>query len=224
MKTTNRTILVAGMAFVINVLALTGSAAARDTKFDRKFNERGIWISYVYHGSQYRYHHWETAHNSIPSAYDSLAGASQTQVLGAGLLHQNQEVNLLEYISVDANSQLTGWQKTIATPDFVWSADGDGDRDDPFYTINGGARQFTGISCSPDKTSLNIVFPKDLPVGTEIALHLPVQYIGTASFNNDTIPIDLEQYVVAVPEPASLAVLGLGSVLVLIPHWRKQPC
>lgn len=221
MKTTNRTILVAGVVFAISVLGLTGSAAARDSKFDGKFNEWGIWISHEYHGPQYRYHHWETAHNSISLSYDSLAGASQTQELGAGLLHQNQEVYLLKHISVDVNSQLAGWQETIATPDFVWSTDGDADRDNPFYTINGGARQFTDISYSPDKTSLNIVFPTDLPVGTEIVLHLPVQYIGTATFNNNTIPIDLDQYAVAVPEPSSLTVLGLGSVLALIPRWRN---
>jgi hypothetical protein len=185
-------------------------------------------ISYAYDVPQNRHHPGETARlfgissNSISFTYDSLADVSQSQVSGAGSLHKNQKVNLLEYINVDTNPQLAGWQETIATPNFVWSTDADADADDPFYTINGGARQFTGISYSPDKTTLYITFPTDLPVGTEIVLHHAVQYVGAGSFNDDTVPIVLDQYVAAVPEPSSLAVLGLGAAYAVIHRRRNE--
>ena len=80
MRTTSQTIRIAGMAFAISVLALAGSASARNTKFDRKSNERGIRISYAYNVSQGHYHPMETAwffrtsRNPISFSYDSSAG------------------------------------------------------------------------------------------------------------------------------------------------------
>jgi hypothetical protein len=149
--------------------------------------------------------------------YNSLAGAWQGQLSGDGLLHQFQEVPLLDYIKVGDNSQWTGWHETIATPNFVWSTDAG----ITFYTINGGEPQYTGISFSPDKTSLNIAFPMDLPAGANIVLFQAVEYVGAASFDNNTTSIVLDQ-IVAVPEPSSLALLGLGAVLALMPRRRKS--
>jgi hypothetical protein len=69
---------------------------------------------------------------------------------------------------------------------------------------------------------LNIAFPTDLPVGTKIVLHHEVQYIGADCFNNNSVPIVLDQYVAVVPEPSSLAVLGLGAAHRLIHRRRNE--
>jgi hypothetical protein len=151
----------------------------------------------------------------VPVAFNPLAGPWQAQLSGGGLLGQNQEVDLLDYIILSACLPLADWHETIATPNFVWSTDSD----DTFYTVNGGAPQYVGISYSPDKTTLNIDLP-DLPAGAKIVLHQEVQYMGAGSFDNNTTPVVFDQ-IVAVPEPSSVAVLGLGAVLALIPRRRR---
>jgi hypothetical protein len=153
----------------------------------------------------------------ISIIYDSLAGVWQGQLSGGGSFHQFQEVPLLDYIKLGDNSQWADWHETINTPNFIWSADAGS----TFYTINGGAPQYTGISFSPDQTTLNIAFPMDLPMGAEILLFQVVEYVGVTSFDNNTTSIVLNQ-LVAIPEPSSVAVLGLGAVLALIPRWRTR--
>jgi hypothetical protein len=51
-------------------------------------------------------------------------------------------------------------------------------------------------------------------------LHDEAQYLGAACFDNNTVPIVLNQFV-DVPEPACLVVLGLGAALALVPCRRK---
>ena len=197
----------------LSLLAVSAVATAlpASAQFNIGPNPTPSLISYADNILQDPYDRGEPAwffgnsHNPISISYNSLAGVWQRQVSGAGSLGQNQEVDLLDYIKVGANSPWADWHETIATPDFVWGTAAD----DTFYTINGGARQYTGISYSPDKTALIIAFPTDLPVGANIVLHHEVQYMGADCFNNNAVPIVLDQYVAAVPEPSTLAVLGL---------------
>jgi hypothetical protein len=155
----------------------------------------------------------------ISIIYDSLAGVWQGQFSGGGSFQQFQEVPLLDYIKVGDNSQWADWHETISTPNFIWSIDAGS----TFFTINGGAPQYTGISFSPDQSTLNIAFQMNLPMGAEIVLFQVVEYVGVASFDNNTTSLVLNQFqLVAIPEPSSVAVFGLGAVLALIPRWRKQ--
>ena len=180
-------------------------------------------ISYANNVSQDPYDPGEPAwlfgssHNPISISDNSAAGIWQRRVSGDGAFSHDQEVDLVDYVNVGANSPWTDWHETIATPNFVWS----NDADDTFYTINGGAPQFTGISYSSDHTSVDIALPTALPVGAKIVLHDEVQYMGSACFDNNIVPIVLNQFV-SVPEPSSLVLLSLGAVLALIPRRRKR--
>jgi len=206
------------------LLILSAFATARSSSAQISIgpNLTPAQITYEYNVSQDPYDPGEPAwlfgssQNPISISYSSQAGVWQGRVSGDGSFSQNQERDLLDYVKIGGNSQWTVWQETIATPNFVWSTDAD----DTFYTINGGAPQFTGISYSPDKTGVNITLPADLCVGAKIVLHDEVQYRGAACFDNNTVPIVLNQFV-AVPEPASVVVLGLGAVLALVPCRRK---
>ena len=106
-------------------------------------------------------------------------------------------MNLLEYIRVGAGPQWTDWHETIATPNFVWSTDAD----DAYYTINGGAPQFTGITFAANDTIVNFVFPTTEPVGTVILLHKELQYMGDITFDKD-------EYIRADTDAEKLAKLG----------------
>jgi hypothetical protein len=162
-------------------------------------------ISYANNVSQVPYDLGEPAwlfgssQNPISISYNSVAGIWQRRVSGDGAFSHNQEMDRVDYVKVGAGSPWTDWHETIATPNFVWS----NDADDTFYTINGGAPQYTGISYSPDRTSVNIALPTDLPVGAKIVLHDEAQYLGAACFDNNTVPIVLNQFA-DVPEPAWL--------------------
>jgi hypothetical protein len=124
-------------------------------------------ISYANNVSQAPYDLGEPAwlfgssQNPISISYNSVAGIWQRRVSGDGAFSHNQEMDRVDYVKVGAGSPWTDWHETIATPNFVWS----NDADDTFYTINGGAPQYTGISYSPDRTTVNIALPTDLPVG-----------------------------------------------------------
>jgi hypothetical protein len=180
-------------------------------------------IAYEYNVSQDPYDPGEPAwlfgssQNPISISYNSVADIWQRRVSGDGAFGHNQEVDLLDYVNVGAGSPWTDWHETIATPNFVWSTDAD----DAFYTINGGTPQFTGISYSSDHASVDIALPTALPVGAKIVLHDEVQYMGSACFDNNIVPIVLNQFV-SVPEPSSLVLLSLGAVLALIPRRRKR--
>ena len=114
------------------------------------------------------------------------------------------------------NSTFTDWHQSITTPNFVWS----NDADDSFFTINGGAQQFTGVSYSPDFTGLNITFPAGEPAGTVIMLHGELEYIGGPTFDNNANALVVNQYA-TIPEPSALALLGLGALGVLVSRRRK---
>ena len=124
-------------------------------------------ISYANNVSQVPYDLGEPAwlfgssQNPISISDNSAAGIWQRRVSGDGAFSHNQEMDRVDYVKVGAGSPWTDWHETIATPNFVWS----NDADDTFYTINGGAPQYTGISYSPDRTTVNIALPTDLPVG-----------------------------------------------------------
>ena len=157
------------------------------------------------------------SYNPVSISFNSAAGVWQQRVSGDGSFSHNQEVDLIDYVKIGNGSPWIDWHETIDTPNFVWSTDAD----DAYYTINGGAPRYSGITYSPDHTSVNITLPTALPVGDQIVLHDEIQYTGSACFNNNSVPIVLNQFV-TVPEPVSLAVLGLGAVLALIPRRRKQ--
>ena len=158
-----------------------------------------------------------TQANPITIAYNSQAGVWEKQLSGAGQLDTFQEVNLLEYVKVGAGTGWTDWHETVATPNFIWGFD----PDDTFYTINGGAPQFTGITFGANNTIVNFVFPTDEPAGTVILLHKELQYMGDVTFDNDLTPIVVDEYP-TVPEPASLTVLGIGAALAFISRRRES--
>lgn len=146
--------------------------------------------------------------------YDPQAGVWEKSMTGVGSLDQFQEVNLVEYIKVGADPVWSDWHETLITPNFVWGSD----VGDTFYTINGGASQNTGITFSGNV--LNIVFPSAEPAGTVIMIQKEMTYTGLDNFDNNQNPIVLDQYA-TVPEPSSLAMLGLGAVLAFISRRRK---
>ena len=135
----------------------------------------------------------------------------------AGQLDTFSEVNLREFIKVGATSeQFSDWHETVTTPNFEWGFD----PDDTFYTINGGAQQFSGITFNADYTTVNFVFPTFEPPGTVIFLHKELEYIGAETFDNDLNAIVVDQYP-TVPEPSTLALLGLGALGALVSRRRK---
>ena len=178
--------------------------------------------SYAYSVAQDPYSPAETAWTfgtslaPISISYNPSAGVWQKQLFGAGQLDTFQEVNMLEYIQVGTGSTFTDWHQSITTPNFVWS----NDADDSFFTINGGAQQFTGVSYSPDFTGLNITFPAGEPAGTVIMLHGELEYIGGPTFDNNANALVVNQYA-TIPEPSALALLGLGALGVLVSRRRK---
>ena len=145
------------------------------------------------------------------------AGVWEKVLSGAGQLDTFQEVNLREFIRVGAGSQqFSDWHETVTTPNFEWGFDAD----DTFYTINGGAQQFSGISFSPDFTSVSFTFPTLEPPGTVIFIHKELEYIGSDTFDNNLNAITVDEYP-TVPEPSTLALLGLGALGVLVSRRRK---
>ena len=137
---------------------------------------------------------------------------------GAGQLDQFQEVNIVEYIKIGVSpwSFWTDWHETLTTANFVWGSD----VDDTFYTINGGAQQYTGITISGNV--LSIVFPSAEPAGKSvITLHKEMQYNGFPDFDNDVDPIVADQYP-TIPEPSSLALLAMGALSLLPLASRKR--
>jgi len=146
-----------------------------------------------------------TAGLPIGISYDASAGVWQKQLSGAGQLDTYQEVNLLEYVKVNANPQWTDWHETICTPDFIWGYD----PDDTFYTINGGAAQTAGISYNADYTQITFNFTTPMPVDTVIMFHKELQYMGADTFDNNTTAIVVNEFA-SVPEPTTLAFMGIG--------------
>jgi len=150
---------------------------------------------------------WFFGTPSLPVAisYGGAAGVWQKQLSGAGLLDQDQEVNLLEYIKVGAGPVWTDWHETVVTPDFIWGFD----PDDTFYTINGGAAQTAGIVFNADHTQVTFNFSTPLPVDTVILFHKELQYMGIDNLDNDTTPVVVNEFA-SVPEPGTLTFLGIG--------------
>ena len=119
-------------------------------------------------------------------------------------------------MTIGSGPQWTSWHETAVTPGFIWGSDAD----DTFYTINGGGQQVAGVSYSPDYTSVTYDFGSSLPVGTVILLHSELQYMDTATFDNNANPIVVNQFA-AVPEPSVFALLGLGVVFLVTSRRRE---
>ena len=194
---------------VVSVIATAISASAQSSSIGPNLPP-GL-TSYGYSVAQDPYAPSETAwffgtaDSPISFYYDPQAGAWQKILTGAGDLDQYQEVNILEYVKIGSGESWTDWHEAVTTPDFIL----DTDHDDSFYTIDGGVQQYTGITFGPGDTSLSIVFPSALPVGTVILIHKELEYRGEDTFNNDQNAITVNQYA-SVPEPSTWALMGIG--------------
>jgi hypothetical protein len=120
---------------------------------------------------------------------------------GAGPLQSGQIFTVHESFTIAGTLPWSDWHEHVITGNWIWT---------PQVNLLANNVQAPGLVVNWSPTNLNLSF-NSLPVGTQIDIHKQIQWIGpTVSTPGD---IDITEY--PTPEPATLALLGLGGLAML---------
>lgn len=131
---------------------------------------------------------------------------------GANGVVPGNPIVLIETLVIGGDIPWTAWQENVLTPGFSWvNGCTMSVGSTPRLSVNG----VTPSGLETHLTNDSLLFTFDpLLAGTRLTIVSEMVYTGTEAYTN---PIELEQF--PIPEPVTLALLGVAAVLIVRRRW-----